>query len=126
MVTYQRLVACVLLCTFAMSTVACTSMKTIRPITQPGASTFGTLKAGDTVDVQTRDGRRVRFVVQQVDGDAIIAPDGVRYTSAEIAELKRRSFSGPKTAGLVAGIVGGVFVLAAAAVASALGGLWGG
>ena len=126
MVPLPRLVACLLLCSIAITAPGCTSMKPIRPLPQPGASAFGTLKAGDTVDVRTRDGRTARFVVQQVDGDALIAPDGVRYSSAEIAELKRRSFSGPKTAGLVAGIFGGLFVLAAAAVASALDGMWGG
>jgi hypothetical protein len=126
MVTIQRSVAYVLLCSLAITTVGCTSMKTIRPTSHPaGSAAFGKLKAGDTVDVRTSDGRRARFVVQQVDGDAIVAPDGVRYTSAEIAELKRRSFSGPKTAGLVAGIFGGMFLLAAAAVASALDGLLG-
>ena len=126
MVTLQRALACVLLCSTAINAAGCTGMKMIRPVAHPGAATFGKLKAGDTVEVRTRDGRTTRFIVQQIDGDAIIAPDGVRYTSAEIAELKRRAFSGPKTVGLIAGVFAGVFVLAAAAVASALDGLWGG
>ena len=101
-------------------------MKTVRPVTQPGmGAMFGTVKAGDLVDLRTVDGRTARFIVQQVAADAVIAPDGVRYPHAEIAELKKRSFSGPKTAGLIAGICGGLFVLAAIAVASAVNSLWG-
>ena len=119
MVTRQRLVSCVLVFSLAVTTTGCTSMKTVRPATSPGAAAFGSVKAGDTVMVRTTDGRTSRFVVQQIDGDALIAPGGVRYTRAEIAELKRRSFSGPRTAALTAGIVGGVLLLLAAAVASA-------
>jgi hypothetical protein len=124
MVTRQRFITWVLLLTLVVPTAGCTSMKTVRPETSPGATAFGQLKAGDTVIVRTTDGRTVRFVVQQIDGDTIIAPDGVRFTRAEIAELKRRSFSVPKTAGLAAGIFGGVFLLVAAAAVSALGDLW--
>ena len=127
MTTFQRLVACLVLTSVAMPTAGCTSMKTVRPVTQPAAATtFGKLKAGDTVSIRTADGRTSRFVVQQVVGDVIVAPDGVRYASAEIVELKRRSFSAPKTAGLVAGVFAGLVLLAAAAVASAIDGIWGG
>lgn len=125
MTTRQRVVACLLLCSLAMTNTGCTTMKTVRPVTQPaGDTTFGKLKAGDTVSIRTKDGRASRFVVRQVDGDVIVAPDGVRYTSAEIVELKRRSFSAPRTAALAAGIFGAAFVIAAAAVASALGSVW--
>jgi hypothetical protein len=125
MTTRQRLVASLLLCSLAMTSVRCTSMKTLRPVTQPpGNTTFGNLKAGDTVSIRTTDGRASRFVVQQVEGNAIVAPDGVRYTSTEIVELKRRSFSGPKTAGLAAGIFAGIYLVAAIAVATALDGMW--
>ncbi|MEO6236600.1 MAG: hypothetical protein ABIQ52_06340 [Vicinamibacterales bacterium] len=114
MTTRQRLVAYLVLCSLAMTNVGCTSMKTVRPVTQPaGDISFGKLKAGDTVSIRTRDGRTSRFVVQQLDRDVIVAPDGVRYTSAEIVELKRRAFSGPKTAGLAAGIFGAFFLWAA-------------
>lgn len=125
MMTFQRVAAVIGLCSVLMPAAGCTSMKHIRPATQPGAPMFGRLKAGDTVEFTTRDGRTARFIVQQVDGEVIIAPDGVRYTTAEIAQVKRRSFSGPKTAGLIAGIFAGALVVAAAAVASALDGLWG-
>jgi hypothetical protein len=126
MVARQHVVAVIVLGSVLMPAAGCTSMKPIRPATQPGAPTFGRLKAGDTVEITTRDGRTARFVVQQVDGEVIIAPDGVRYTTVDIAQVKRRSFSGPKTAGLIAGIFAGVLIVAAAAVATALDGLWGG
>ena len=122
--TYRRLVT-ILLCGVVITNVGCTSMKTVKPVTHPGApAPFGNIKAGDTVQVRTTDGRVTRFVVQQVEGDAILAADGVRYTSAEVVELKKKSFSGAKTTGLIAGICGTVFVIAAIAVASALDGIW--
>lgn len=126
MVASPQSIACVLVCSVALASGGCTSMKSVRPVTQPGmGAMFGTVKAGDLVELRTVDGRAVRFIVQQVEVDALIAPDGVRYPRAEIAELKKRSFSGPKTAGLIAGICGGLFVLAAIAVAGAVGSLLG-
>ncbi len=104
---------------------ACTSMKTIHPATGPGAPTYGPLKAGDTVRVQTADGQSKRFIVQQIDGETIIGPEGQRYTRAEVVSLERKSFSGPKTVGLAAGIFGGLFLLIAAAAASAYASLLG-
>jgi hypothetical protein len=86
---------------------------------------FRELKARDTVWVRTTPGRTARFVIQEVVAATIIAPDGVRYASADIVELKRRSFSAPKTAGLAAGIFGGLFLIITAAAAAALGGLLG-
>ncbi len=122
----RRLVATMLVCSVVSASVGCTSMKTIRPIS-PGRQEmmFRDLKAGDTVWLRTTTGRRARFVIQAVEADTIIAPDGVRYASADIVELKRRSFSAPKTAGLAAGIFGGLFLIIAAAAAAALGGLMG-
>jgi hypothetical protein len=104
---------------------ACTSMKTIHPATSPGAPTYGPLKAGDTVRVQTADGQTKRFIVQQIDGETIIGPEGQRYARAEVVRLERKSFSTPKTIGLAAGVFGGVFLLVAAAAASAVGSLLG-
>jgi hypothetical protein len=100
-------------------------MKTLQPVTQPGGTTaFGNIKPGDTVEVRTTDGRSARFVVQQVEADAIVGPNGERYKTAEITHLKRRSFSGAKTAGLVAGIAGGLLLVYAWALANALGDIW--
>jgi hypothetical protein len=126
MTSCRRLVATMLVCSVVSASVGCTSMKTIRPIA-PGRQEmmFRELKAGDTVWVRTTTGRTARFVIQEVVADTIIAPDGVRYASADIVELKRRSFSAPKTAGLAAGIFGGLFLIITAAAAAALGGLLG-
>lgn len=99
-------------------------MKTIRPVSTPGAPTWGKLKAGDTVVVETPDGKRWRFIVHQIDGDTIVAPGGQRYSQNEIVRLQRRSFSAPKTAGMVAGIVGGTYLALLIAVVSALGSFW--
>jgi hypothetical protein len=100
---------------------ACTSMKTIHPATSPGAPTYGPLKAGDTVRVQTADGQSKRFIVQQIDGETIIGPEGRRYTRAEVVRLERKSFSGPKTVGLAAGVFGGFLLVAFVVIASAAG-----
>jgi hypothetical protein len=98
-------------------------MKTIRPVNDPAAPAFGRVKAGDTVVVFTWDDRRLRFVVRAIDGDALVTQEGVRFTRAEITQLKRQSFSGPKTALLVGGTVVVAFLYAAAA---ALGSILGG
>lgn len=119
----RRLTACALVC--LLPTSACTSMKTVRPVTAPGQPIYGDLKAGDTVSVETRDGQRQRFVVQQIDGDTIVAPGGQRFAHEEIVKLQRKSFSGPRTAGLVAGVFGGAFLLLAMAAAAALDGFMG-
>jgi hypothetical protein len=55
------------------------------------------LKAGDTVRVETADGRRKRFIVEQIDGETIIGPKGQRYTRAEVVRVERESFSASKT-----------------------------
>ena len=104
MTTHQRLVGCLLMSSLAATSIGCTSMRTIPPATEPAAPTFGRVKAGDTVLVELRDGRRERFVVQRVDGDVIVSMDGVRYTRSDIARLQRQSFSLPRTALLVLGI----------------------
>jgi hypothetical protein len=120
--TPPRIIACVLACSLATSGVGCTSMKTIPPVTSPAAPAFGRVEAGDLVIVETRDGRRVQFVVQQVEGDAIVSPEGVRYTRDEIAKLQRRSFSGPKTALALGGAFLALYVVLAAAAVAVLGG----
>ena len=92
-------------------------MKTIKPAA-PGAPAFGTVKAGDTVQVRTQDGRSRRFVVQQVDGENLLAADGTRFTRSEIARLQRESFSAWRTAVLAGGIVVAAIVAFAAVIVS--------
>ena len=99
-------------------------MRTVRVAT-PAEPTYGQVKAGDTVIVQTPDGKRWRFVVEQIDGDTIIARGGTRFPRERVVQLWRRSISGPKTVGLIAGLAGGVYLLIGIALASAYGSLLG-
>ena len=123
----QRVTASMLtVCMLATATSGCTSMRTIRPVSAPGTPPWGKLKAGDTVIVQTPDGERWRFVVQQIDGDTIVAPNGQRYPRSEVVRLQRKSFSTPKTVCLLAGIAGGIYVAIGIAVVSAMNRAWGG
>ena len=105
MTSSQRIVASLLACSVAVPGVGCTSMRTIPPETRATAPVFGPVRAGDTVSLQMRDGKRARFVVQQVDGNGIISPAGTRYEREDIARLQRQSFSGWKTAALIGGVV---------------------
>ena len=88
------------------------------------APVFGKVKAGDTVQVRTHDGRSKRFVVQQVEAETLVAADGTRFTRTEIAGLQRRSFSAGKTGALAAGLAGGAFLLLLAAFAASDFGEW--
>ena len=112
MTIHVRVITCVLACMVATAASGCSSMTTIKPATQRGAPVFGKVKAGDTVKVRLQDGRSVRFVVQQVDGDALVSRDGTRYMRNEIAHLQRRSTNVAGTV-LVSAVVG--FLLAALA-----------
>ena len=96
--------AVLLLCTLTLNS-ACSSMKTIDPVTSPSAAPFGDVKAGDTVLVELNSGARWRFKVHAVEGEHLVGDNNSRVARSEIARLQRKSFSGPKTAGLVAGIV---------------------
>ena len=120
----QRLMAVVLIGVLVLTT-GCTSMRPVRVPTPP-EPTYGQVQPGDTVMVQTPDAKRWRFVVEQIDGDTIIARDGTRFPPENIVRVWRRSFSGPKTAGLIAGMAGAVFIMLGIAVASALDGFMGG
>lgn len=62
--------------------------------------------------------------MQRIEGDAIVSAEGVRYTTTEIAQLQRRTFSGGKTALAVAGTVAGAYVVAAILIVIALDSLW--
>ena len=115
----RRRVASVLVACLLITATGCTSMRTIPLNSVPGAPAWGKLQAGDTVIVQMANRERWRFVVQQIDGDALVAPNGRRFERSDIIQVQRKSFSGPKTAGLIAGIVGAVYVAIGIALASA-------
>lgn len=79
----------------ALTFAGCTSMKTIRPAI-PGEPPFGPVQRGHTVVVYTRGGERARFVVQQIDGETLVAADGRRYVRSNCcASIARRS-AGPR------------------------------
>ena len=82
----------------------CRSMKAVDLATDPQLPAFAMVKLGETVDVETQTGKRVRLVVQQVERDAIVSSEGVRYSRSEVAQLKRRSLWTAKTAWLTAGL----------------------
>jgi hypothetical protein len=85
-------------------------MKPIR-LASPGEPPFGPVQIGDTVVVLTRGGEQARFVVQMIDGGTLIAPDGRRYVRSDLVRVEREELDRAKTAGLIAGIAGGVFVV---------------
>lgn len=59
--------------------------------------------------------------MQRVEEAALLASDGARYENADIVMLERRTFSGGRTALLVAGVVGGVLCFAYAVSVASLG-----
>jgi hypothetical protein len=116
-------VSCVVVITLAAAafgSTGCTSMRPIPLSAAPTDAPFGKVKVGDSVFVQMKDGRRERFVVRGVEGDELVSDRGVRYRSADISVLKRRSFSPGKTTALAAGTTVGVLFLAVAAAAASL------
>jgi hypothetical protein len=104
----RRLIATVL--AGALTLAGCTSMKTIRPAS-PGEPPFGPVQAGDTIVVRTREGVSARFVVQKIDGEALIAADGRRYARADLLRVQRKTFSGWKTTVLIAGVGAGALIV---------------
>jgi hypothetical protein len=92
------------------------SCVSLRPIRSDEVQT--SLKAGDTVSIVTRDGRKAEFEIVAVTPEAIVGKDQ-RVELADIAELQKREISFGKTAGLVGIIVGFVALMALVAVAMA-------
>lgn len=114
---HRLVVAPLLIVALAAGALGCTSMKTVRPSTDPSNPVFGKVKAGDAVVLYLADGRRLEITVARVDRDALVSAQGVRYERAEIVQLQKRAFSGPKTVGFVAA----AYAAAIAAVIAALG-----
>ena len=114
----RRLTAAVLAA--ALTFAGCTSMKTIRP-TSPGEPPFGPVKRGDTVVVHTRSGESARLVVQQIDGETLIAADGRRYRRSDLLLVQRKGIDGWRTTELLVGIAAGALVVFVSALASWLG-----
>ena len=98
----------------------CTSMRRIPNVQVPAAPQgYAHIKPGDEVYVEMADGRRRRFKVQSIDGEAIVARDGEEYRRAEMHQLQRKQFSYVKTFSLAGGVGFALVVLYGIALASA-------
>jgi hypothetical protein len=83
----------------------CTSMRRIPNVQAPvPPQGYSHIKPGDEVYVEMADGRRGRFKVQSMDGEAMVAPNGQQYRRAEMHQLKRKQFSYLKTFSLVGAV----------------------
>lgn len=105
-------VVVITLAAVAFGSTGCSSMRPIPLATAPTDAPFAKVKAGDTVSVQMKDGKRARFVVNRVEEDELVSAHGVRYRSTDVLVLNRRSFSPIKTISLTAGIYAGLMFLA--------------
>lgn len=86
--------------------ISCTSLRPVR-----SDEVHTTLKAGDTVQIVTKDGTQTTFEIVAVTTEAIVGRDH-RIAFTDIAELQKREISAGKTAGLVAAILAGAALLA--------------
>ena len=114
----RRLLVSVLIGAFAAA--GCTTMQTIRPAA-PGDGPFRPLQTGDRVVVLTKGGDQASFVVQRIEGDTLVASDGRRFDLPDLVRVERKTVSGAKTAGLIAAIAGGAFLVVAITVGAWLG-----
>jgi hypothetical protein len=107
-------------------TAGCTSMRPVRAVDAPSPpKQYTDIKPGDGVALKMKDGRRVRFKVQSVDGEALVSQAGERYPRAEMIELEHQQFSHAKTWSLVVGgVVFGLVVLYGIALASLYDEVW--
>jgi hypothetical protein len=69
------------------------------------------LKAGDTVQIVTRDGKTTTFEIVAVTMEAIVGQDH-RIAFVDIAELQKREVDAGKTVGMVAAILGVIALIA--------------
>lgn len=100
-------------------------MKLLRPETGFSEAVYVGISEGDTVMVQTRDGERWRFQVQEIDGDTIVARGGRRFPSNDIVQGGADRSAVRKRQGTIVGTAVGTFVvLYVRAFISALGALY--
>ena len=110
---------------------AASGCKTYTPISKAGSPQFTServaenLKAGDTVKIITKDGKELKFKVEQI-GAETISGEKQSVAFQEIARLEKRKVSAGKTTALGLGVLGTVAViLGAVAAASAFAALSG-
>jgi len=107
------------LVTSSVAMTGCTSMRPVKPMTNPAGPASWKVKTGDHLEVRLRDGRRVSFTVASVDASGIAADDGTRYEARDVIAVKRRKFSVLKTSLL--GLGGFLVFVAIAALSYASG-----
>jgi hypothetical protein len=89
-----RMCSAFIMLTLLVGGAGCTAMKTVKPQTDPSRPRFGSVKAGDSLVLQLRDGRRLEITVGRLEDEAVVSAAGVRYPHADIVHMQRRSFSG--------------------------------
>ncbi|HEY7363023.1 MAG TPA: hypothetical protein VIE37_02865 [Methylomirabilota bacterium] len=85
---------------------SCTSLTPVR-----SDEVHTSLKAGDTVQIVTRDGKTTTFEIVAVTMEAIVGQDH-RIAFVDIAELQKREVDAGKTVGMVAAILGVIALIA--------------
>ena len=104
-----------------MTACGCTTFKPITGAASPQLTNdlvARSIKAGDTVKIITKDGRDLKFKVEQVAAETI-SGENQSVSFQEIATLEKRKISGGKTTALCMGVAGIVFVGVSIAVAVA-------
>lgn len=122
--TSRGIVAALLVCVVLTPVMACTSLHTVQPVTSAGGPVFSDLQTGEIVVVHLRDGRRLQVTVAQVEHDAFVSKEGVRYAYDDIAQVQRRRVDRGKTALAVTGIAFGALAAFYILLAAAVGVLW--
>ncbi|HEY4645746.1 MAG TPA: hypothetical protein VIH25_05645 [Steroidobacteraceae bacterium] len=106
---WQRVIALIVTLNFILT--ACTSLQGV-PLPGPDQpSATPAVKVGETVEVTTRAGEKLRFKVTSVETDALVGEE-VRVAYADMASLQVERSDGART-GVAAWIVGGILLTAA-------------
>lgn len=115
----MRVIA-VLMMVFALLASGCRTMQVVEH--GDWSSLQAKVKAGDTVEVVTRDGRVEKFVVTEVTADALVGAD-TRIAREDITRLQVNTVHKGRTFGAAFGGAGAVLIIVlGAALASVLGG----
>jgi hypothetical protein len=121
--TRRRLGSRGLTCLLAVL-LAASGCKTYTPVSKAGSPQFTRervaedLKAGDTVKIITKDGRDLKFKVEQI-GAETISGENQSVPFPEIARLEKRKVSAGKTTALGLGVTATVAVILGAIAAGA-------
>lgn len=119
--TGHRVPAWALAVLLAISPVATTGCRSLRPVTPEttAAQPVWNVRPGDGLRLTLVDGHAVTCTVAAVEAGVIVAKDGARYPFADIRRVERREVSAGKTAALIGGGVLGAVLAAAVLVVAA-------